>query len=234
VKVDPEELKKQYTAIVSNMTMRAKAPKPERVRASHILVMPKDGKSDEDAKKEIDSLHALLKGLKGAELKAKFAELAKEKSDCPSKGKGGDLGAFHHGQMVPEFDKAAFSLAAGQMSEPVKTKFGWHIILVTEKIPAKTPTAEEVEETISRQKPKVADVENWMKRQTMQKKFETYLRNLRKANGFEEPVAKKRRGRGVESQPVELKSAKPAKARSLETRPVEAKPAAVKKTESKR
>ena len=66
----------------------------------------------------------------------KFAALAKENSECPSSSKGGDLGEFTHGQMVPEFDKAAFELPVGVVSEPVKTKFGYHLILVTAKIPA--------------------------------------------------------------------------------------------------
>ena len=67
---------------------------------------------------------------------AKFAELAKANSACPSSAKGGDLGEFTHGQMVPEFDKVAFSLPVGKVSEPVKTKFGYHLILVTKKTPA--------------------------------------------------------------------------------------------------
>ena len=68
--------------------------------------------------------------------KEKFAELAKQNSDCPSKNKGGDLDFFTPGMMVPEFDKAAFSLDVGKISEPVKTKFGYHLILVTDKKPA--------------------------------------------------------------------------------------------------
>ena len=119
VKVDPEELKKQYNEIVSNVTESAKAPRPEMVRASHILVKTGEGKTDEAAKKEIDALYAQVKDLKGDALKTKFAELAKEKSDCPSKDKGGDLGAFRHGQMVPEFDKAAFAQEVGKVYEAI-------------------------------------------------------------------------------------------------------------------
>lgn len=66
----------------------------------------------------------------------KFAALAKEHSACPSSSKGGDLGEFTHGQMVKEFDEAAFSLPVGKVSDPVKTQFGYHLILVTDKIPA--------------------------------------------------------------------------------------------------
>ena len=72
----------------------------------------------------------------GVDVPAKFAELASENSDCPSSAKGGDLGEFTHGQMVPEFDKAAFELPVGVVSDPVKTKFGYHLLLVTDKTPA--------------------------------------------------------------------------------------------------
>ncbi len=77
-------------------------------------------------KAALDKANSLL-----AELKkdpAKFAELAKANSICPSKEQGGSLGAFGKGQMIPEFENAAFALQVGQISEPVKTQFGYHII----------------------------------------------------------------------------------------------------------
>jgi len=90
-------------------------PKPsgDKMRASHILV-PKHGQ----LLKIIDKLNA----------GKKFKDLAREFSECPSKKKGGDLGYFQRGQMVPEFEKAVRSLKVGNVSEPVKTKFGWHLI----------------------------------------------------------------------------------------------------------
>ncbi len=179
VKVDPAALKKQYDEIVSNIRQRASSSKPEQVQASHILVKTDNAKTDAVAKKEIDELYAQLKELKGDELKTKFAELAKAKSDCPSKAKGGDLGPFGHGQMVPEFDKAAFELAEGTLSKPVKTQFGWHLILTTKKIPGMTSTAEEIERKVEAQKPKLADVENWMKGQQVQQAFQAYVDKLR-------------------------------------------------------
>lgn len=84
-----------------------------KVRASHILV-----EKQSQALKVLEELKA------GAD----FRELAKKYSTCPSGKKGGDLGQFGRGQMVREFEQAAFALKSGQVSEPVKTQFGYHII----------------------------------------------------------------------------------------------------------
>ena len=92
-------------------------------------------KSADGSLAKIKELQAKLAAEKGDIYKA-FAELAKAESACPSSAKGGDLGAFTHGAMVPEFDKAAFELPVGKVSEPIKTQFGYHLILVTKKIPA--------------------------------------------------------------------------------------------------
>ena len=93
--------------------------------------------ADADAK-ALESIKAIKAELdaEGVDVPAKFAELAKDRSSCPSSSKGGDLGEFTLGMMVPEFDKAAFELPVGKVSEPVKTQFGYHLIMVTEKKPA--------------------------------------------------------------------------------------------------
>ena len=82
-----------------------------------------------------------------AELKkgADFATLAKEKSKDPGAADGGDLGYFTKDQMVPEFAEVAFKLDKGQISDPVKTQFGWHIIKVEDKRTKPTPTFDEVQ-----------------------------------------------------------------------------------------
>ena len=86
-----------------------------KANAAHILVG-----SETDARKIMERLE------KGEE----FATLAKRFSKCPSKNKGGDLGWFAKGQMVKEFEDAAFTAKKGSVVGPVKTQFGWHIILV--------------------------------------------------------------------------------------------------------
>ena len=81
-----------------------------------------------------------------AELKkgTDFATLAKQKSKDPSAAEGGDLGYFTKDQMVPEFAEVAFKLDKGQISDPVKTQFGWHVIKVEDKRIKPTPTFDEV------------------------------------------------------------------------------------------
>lgn len=97
-------------------------------------------------------LHGDLDKAKEAYNKVKegmdFAEAANEYSICPSKARGGELGFFTKGQMVPEFEEAAFSLEVGEISEPVQTKFGYHIIEVLEKKPAAIKSFEEVKDDI--------------------------------------------------------------------------------------
>ena len=87
-------------------------------RARHILVA--DEQACLDLKTEIEG---------GAD----FGELAKQHSQCPSGQRGGDLGSFGRGQMVPEFDKVVFSADIGSVQGPVKTQFGYHLLEVTER-----------------------------------------------------------------------------------------------------
>ena len=95
----------------------------------------KSADAEGDALKKIKELKAQLDKVEAKDLPAKFAELAKANSACPSSAKGGDLGAFTHGQMVKEFDEVAFRLPVGKVSEPVKTQFGYHLVMTTKKIP---------------------------------------------------------------------------------------------------
>ena len=116
------------------------------MHARHILVKT-DSKDNETVKNEkkakIDSLRVQL--TKGND----FAKLAKENSDCPSgKARGGDLGTFARGRMVKPFENAAFSQKVNEIGPVIETKFGFHIIQVTEIIEAKTKTLEESRESI--------------------------------------------------------------------------------------
>ena len=110
---------------------------PEQVRASHILLKT-EGKDDAAVKKQAEEI--LAKAKSGAD----FAELAKKYSqDESNASKGGDLDYFGRGQMVPEFDAAAFAMQPGQISDLVKTQYGYHIIKLVDKKPAtQRPLAE--------------------------------------------------------------------------------------------
>jgi peptidyl-prolyl cis-trans isomerase C len=105
----------------------------EEVRARHILVQGED-----EAKAILDQLK------KGAD----FATLAKEKSKDPGAAEGGDLGYFTKDQMVPEFADVAFKMYPGQLSNPVKTQFGWHVIKLEDKRTKQPPEFEKVKDQI--------------------------------------------------------------------------------------
>jgi len=90
-------------------------------------------KAEESKKTKLAKIEDIKKQLDGG---ADFAALAKEHSDCPSKEKGGDLGTFARGQMVPEFENAAFTQEVGKVGGIVETQFGYHLIKVTAKNPA--------------------------------------------------------------------------------------------------
>jgi len=110
------------------------------VHARHILV-----KEEKEANAIIDE----LKSLKGDALKEKFIELAKSKSTGPSGPKGGDLGSFSKGQMVPEFSKAVWGLKVGEVTtEAVKTQFGYHIIYLEDKLDEVTTAFDKVKDKI--------------------------------------------------------------------------------------
>jgi len=141
-------MKKQMdSAVVSDSEAKAFYEKnkdkfimPETVHARHILVK---------TEKEAEAIIKELKGLKGEALKKKFIELAKAKSTGPSGKKGGDLGSFKKGQMVPEFSKAVWALKVGEITtKPVKTQFGYHVIYLEEKTKAKPVAYDVVKEKI--------------------------------------------------------------------------------------
>ncbi|WP_018235399.1 peptidylprolyl isomerase [Ensifer sp. BR816] len=126
--VTKEEVKARYDKEI------AAIPAQEEVKARHILV-----KSEDEAK-------AIIKELDAGK---SFVELAKAKSTDPNKDDGGDLGYFTKGRMVPEFETAAFALEKGTYTKtPVKTQFGFHVILVEDKRPQAPPALDQVEQQV--------------------------------------------------------------------------------------
>ncbi len=127
INITEEDAKKYYTENQKEFEA------PEQVRASHILIKPdlSDPNKDPNEAKAIAKAKAedLLKQIKEG---ADFAELAKAHSECPSSKNGGDLDFFVKGDMVPDFEDAAFQLQPGQISDIVETRFGYHIIKVTD------------------------------------------------------------------------------------------------------
>jgi len=130
IKIDEDEVASYYD------THKDQFKTSESVNALHILV-------DEEEKAN-DILNEINSGLE-------FAEAAKKYSKCPSNAKGGDLGNFSKGQMVPEFEQAAFSMQEGEISKPVKTQFGYHLIKLMAKKEAETKPFEEVKQQIGQQ-----------------------------------------------------------------------------------
>jgi len=139
IQISDDQLKAVYLQNIQSYIV------PNRVHVQHILLMTvgkPDAVVEEDKKKAEDILKQVKKG-------EKFDDLAKKYSEDPgTKDKGGDLGWIIQGQTVPEFEKTAFSLEKGQVSDVIKTQYGFHIIKVLEKEQAHTKPFEEVKESL--------------------------------------------------------------------------------------
>lgn len=149
----PENQKTLEAAYTENF---ATYNKPEEVKARHILIKGQDAKALEKAK-----------AIKAKVNTKNFAAIAnKETEDESGKSNGGDLGWFGAGRMVPEFEKAAFSMTKGQISEPIKSQFGYHVILVEDKKAAETKSLDSVKSELARleiQKTKAQDLDKLLK-----------------------------------------------------------------------
>ena len=141
INVTDDQLRTAYSGALDNFRM------PERVHARHILLKT-EGKSDAEKKALQAKAEDLLKQLKNG---ADFAELAKKNSQDGSADQGGDLGWFVRNQMVPEFDTVAFQLKPKELSGVVTSQFGYHIIQVLEKDPAKLKPFEEVKDELAKE-----------------------------------------------------------------------------------
>lgn len=137
---------------------------PEQVRARHILI-----KVDEntDKNKALRRIREILKEVKKGE--TSFAEFAKKYSEGPSAPRGGDLGFFIRGQMVREFEDAAFALKVGEISDVVETEYGYHIIQCIEKKASEKKSLEEVRDYLR----------NFIFQKRMEEQYEKWLRTLR-------------------------------------------------------
>ena len=147
----------------------------EKIRARHILIRTPGSRApvrpgqkeltEPEAKTKADDLRKQL--VAGAD----FAELARKESDDTSSGaQGGDLDVFGHGAMVPEFDKAAFALKEGEISQPVKTQFGYHIIQVTDIL-----SFDELQQEIAQGNPQVQTLVEELKKTTPVQVDESYF-----------------------------------------------------------
>jgi peptidyl-prolyl cis-trans isomerase C len=165
INVTDEDVKKFYDDNPS------KFEQPEMVRASHILLTTRDPKgtelSEEQKAAKRKKAEELLKRAKAGE---DFAKLAKENSEDPgSKDNGGEY-TFPRGKMVREFESAAFSLQTNQVSDIVTTEFGYHIIKLSEKIPAKKVELAKVSQ----------EIKDFLKQQQTQKQLPDYMKTLKK------------------------------------------------------
>ena len=139
VAVSDKETRAYYDGNLENFK------KPEQVRASHILIKVDPGAEEAkkaEARNKIKSVQTKLK--KGED----FGALAKEYSEGPSGPNGGDLGFFGRGQMVKPFEEAAFAMKPGQVSDMVETRFGYHLIMVTDRTPEGTVPYEEAKDRL--------------------------------------------------------------------------------------
>jgi peptidyl-prolyl cis-trans isomerase C len=140
---------------------------PEQVKASHILIQVSPDADEAKKAEALASIQALKQRIDNGE---DFATLAMEYSDGPSKAKGGDLGFFSREQMVQPFSDAAFALKPGQVSDVVTTRFGYHLIRLTERQAPQTMAFNDVKEEISTR----------LRREQEEKKIDDYLEKLKK------------------------------------------------------
>lgn len=142
LKSDGEEARRYYDENQSRYEVK------EQIRASHILLKLAPNADDATAKEAKARAEKIYK--EAIAPQADFAELAKKYSEGPTAPRGGDLNYFQRGRMVPEFDKVAFGLKLNEVSKPVRTQFGWHIIQLTDKKAGRMRSFEEVEDSIKK------------------------------------------------------------------------------------
>jgi peptidyl-prolyl cis-trans isomerase D len=174
--VSDAQLRQAYSGSMDNFRM------PERVKARHILLMTQ-GKSDAEKKQALTKAQDLLKQLRAG---ADFADLAKKNSQDPGSAQnGGDLGFIVRGQTVPEFEKVAFTAKPKEISDVVTTQYGYHILQVMEKEPARVKPFDEVKTALTEE----------LKKQEVNDKTQSFAdqarAELEKSPGSAAEIAKK-------------------------------------------
>jgi parvulin-like peptidyl-prolyl isomerase len=160
VLVEPREVKDYYNSNLEDFKI------PDQVRARHILIrVPRD--ATEVRRKE--ALEAIQKAAERIQEGEAFEQVAREVSQDGSALQGGDLGYFSRGRMAPEFEKVAFCLEKGQLSDIVQTQFGYHLIKVEDWRPARTEPFEEV----------ASGIEGLLKRMKAESLGRDYIEKLR-------------------------------------------------------
>lgn len=170
VKVSEEDIKAEY-----QRAAKAESEDAE-VHARHILVQVAAKATPEQIEAARKKAVALMEEAKVPN--TDFAALAKKKSEGPSKDDGGDLGFFRRGVMVPEFERAAFTLPIGGVSDPIRTKFGWHVIKVEERRALAVKPYEELKDGL-REK---------ILRNQLEKYTDQYIQELRSQAVVEEKI----------------------------------------------
>jgi peptidyl-prolyl cis-trans isomerase SurA len=163
VKISDEDLKAEYARWSHDEANEFE------VHARHLLVQVAPKATPEQVEAARLKAFGLMEEAKKPGVS--FAELAKKKSEGPSAADGGDLGFFKRGVMVAEFEKAAFTLPAGGISEPIRTKFGWHVLKVEEHKALSAPPLDEVKDQLRER----------MLRGQLEKYTEQYVKELRAA-----------------------------------------------------
>jgi len=141
---------------------------PEQIKASHILIKVAPGTEESKKNQARKKIEAVQKKVRQGE---DFGLLAKANSEGPTAQRSGDLGYFSRGQMVKPFEDAAFALNVGEVSEIVETQFGYHLIKVTDKKPARTIPYQEVQQKL----------EQHLKNEKEKTEIQRYIENLKKS-----------------------------------------------------
>jgi peptidyl-prolyl cis-trans isomerase C len=150
--------------------------RPEQIRARHILIRPDPEGGEAAEKKAVEKLQEIRKEAEGG---TDFAELAREHSQGPSSEQGGDLGYFPRGKMAKPFEEAAFALKTGDVSDVVKTRFGYHLIKLEDRKPEGTVPFEEVQDALR----------NYLGTEAVKEAVKSYVRQLRQDAEIRRPGA---------------------------------------------